>query len=102
MISGLNDCILFGMYTTTELMIFTRAAVRYHHQPEQCSEDGPLCAIVYLADLLMSRFHSGLEIERMETHGLTKQLVLLGITREDFDDLVDLIPPSIYKSTESV
>ena len=76
------------------------AAVQYHHQPDQCLENRTLCAIVYLADLLMSRFHAGLEIERLETGGLTKQLALLGLTRDDFIDLVDIIPPSIFKSTE--
>jgi putative nucleotidyltransferase with HDIG domain len=76
------------------------AAVQYHHQPDQCPEYGALCAIVYLADLLMSRFHAGLEIERLETHGLTEQLALLGLTRDTFIDLVDNIPPSIFKSIE--
>jgi len=76
------------------------AAIQYHHQPNQCPEYEALCAIVYLADLLMSRFHAGLEIERLETQVLTKQLTILGLTRDGFIDLVDIIPPSIFKSTE--
>jgi len=75
-------------------------AIQYHHQPDQCPEYGTLCAIIYLADLLMSRFHAGLEIERLETKGLTKQLAFLGLARDDFIDLVDTIPPSIFKLTE--
>ncbi len=78
------------------------AAVQYHHQPDQHSQYGALCTIVYLADLLMSRFHAGLEIERLETRGLTEHLAFLGLKREDFADLVDLIPPSVFKSMESV
>jgi HD-like signal output (HDOD) protein len=33
-------------------------AIRFHHQPEASLNNVPLTTIVYLADLLMSRFHS--------------------------------------------
>jgi len=74
--------------------------VQYHHQPDNCPEYGTLCTIVYLADLLMSRFHAGLEIERLETLALTKHLAVLGLTRDDFTDLVDIIPLSIFELSE--
>ena len=75
-------------------------AVQYHHQPDKCTEYRALCTIVYLADLLMSRFHAGLEIERLDTQALTKHLAVLGLARDDFTDLVDNIPPSIFKTSE--
>ena len=75
-------------------------AVRHHHQPKADPEHGALCAIVYLADLLMSRFHCGLEIERLETRNLTAHLAVLGLTLGDFAGLVDAIPTSIFISPE--
>lgn len=74
-------------------------AIQFHHKPDLCLGSRALCAIVYLADVLMSRFHAGLEIERLETKGLTSQLAQVGLIREDFTGLVDLIPPSIFGST---
>lgn len=74
-------------------------AIQFHHQPDLSSDFSALCAIVYIADLLMSRFHAGLEIERLETAGLTKQMALLGLAPGDFAGLVDSIPPSIFNST---
>ena len=75
-------------------------AVRDHHSPKADPEHGTLCTIVYLADLLMSRFHCGLEIERLETRDLTKHLASLGLTLGDFAGLVDAIPTSIFTSPE--
>ena len=75
-------------------------AVRHHHRPVADPEHGTLCAIVYLADLLMSRFHCGLEIERLETRDLTAHLALLGLALDDFAGLVDAIPTSIFTSPE--
>ena len=72
-----------------------RAARR---QPRQAPAFVELATIVYLADLLMSRFHSELEIERMETRSLTQHMDTLGLTRETFADLVDLVPPVVFST----
>lgn len=74
-------------------------AIQFHHKPDLCSDSRQLCTIVYLADVLMSRFHAGLEMERLETKGLTAQLALIGLAPEDFIGLVDLLPTSIFGST---
>lgn len=71
-------------------------AIYCHHEPNQASTYVELSAIVYLSDLLMSRFHTGLEIERVETDALHTHLATLGLSIEDFENLVDAIPPSIF------
>jgi len=72
--------------------------IRFHHQPEKSTCDRVLTTIVYLADLLMSRFHSGLELERMGTGNLIDHLSHLGLSTEQFGALVDLIPRNIFQS----
>ncbi len=74
--------------------------IRHHHQPDQSTEFTELSTIVYLSDLLMSRFHSELEIERMDTHALTQHIDTLGLTNAAFADLVDMIPPVVINSTD--
>lgn len=75
-------------------------AIRHHHHPDASTEFAELAAMVYLADLLMSRFHSGLEIERMETESLDRHLETLGLTHDDFWDLVDAIPLSLFLTAD--
>lgn len=71
-------------------------AIRYHHQPEESQADRPLTTIVYLADLIMSRFHSGLELERMGANGLADRLASLDLPTSQFQTLVDLIPRKVF------
>jgi putative nucleotidyltransferase with HDIG domain len=72
-------------------------AIRFHHQPEASLNNVPLTTIVYLADLLMSRFHSGLELARMGTDSLTDHLSQRDLSTSQFYDLVDLIPGTIFE-----
>ncbi len=75
-------------------------AIRYHHRPDNAEANAELAAIVYLADLLMSRFHTGLEIERMETSYLSRHLDGLDLSIEAFWGLVDEIPLSVFTTME--
>lgn len=70
--------------------------IHCHHEPHRASEFMELSAIVYLSDLLMSRFHTGLEIERVQTASLQSHLQTLGLSHEDFGKLVDDIPLSVF------
>jgi putative nucleotidyltransferase with HDIG domain len=72
-------------------------AIRFHHRPEENKHDHPLTTIVYLADLLMSRFHAGLELERMGTNHLADHLSQLDLASRKLYDLVDLIPEKVFK-----
>jgi putative nucleotidyltransferase with HDIG domain len=72
-------------------------AIRFHHRPEEDRNNDPLTTVVYLADLLMSRFHTGLELERMGTENLTENLSQLDLSTGQLYDLVDLIPGKVFK-----
>ena len=72
--------------------------IRHHHKPENAVRNFELTHIVYLADLLMSRFHTGLELERLSTETLSTKLGTIGFSTEKFSDIVDLIPAGVFKS----
>jgi hypothetical protein len=55
-------------------------------------------AIVYLADLLMSRFHAGLELERIGTDKLADHLARIDLSTVQFSGLVDLIPGKGFRT----
>lgn len=67
-------------------------AIRYHHKPEDAVQNTELVHIVYLADLLMSKFHPCLELERLDTKFLAPRLEVIGFSIDRFPDIVDSIP----------
>ncbi|MEJ2586058.1 MAG: HDOD domain-containing protein [Deltaproteobacteria bacterium] len=71
--------------------------IRHHHEPENAQVDRDLTTLIYLADLLMSRFQMGQKLDRMNTHRLTERLQQLGLTREQFPVLVDRIPKGVFQ-----
>jgi putative nucleotidyltransferase with HDIG domain len=71
--------------------------IRFHHRPEESQSDKSLTTIVYMADLLMSRFHSGLELERIGTNRLADRLANLNLPVSQFQTLVDLIPNKVFE-----
>jgi putative nucleotidyltransferase with HDIG domain len=73
--------------------------IRHHHCPEVDSEFSGLTHIVYLADLLMSRFHTGLELERLGTANLVSRLNTLGLASSDLPDIIDAIPMKVFEAT---
>jgi putative nucleotidyltransferase with HDIG domain len=73
-------------------------AIRFHHRPEENPDGDPLTTIVYLGDLLMSRFHTGLELERMGTDHIADHLSQLGLSTGHLCDLVDLIPEKVFET----
>jgi len=66
--------------------------IRYHHKPENTVQNTELVHIVYLADLLMSRFHTSLELERIDTEALASRLEIIGFSIDRFPDIIDIIP----------
>jgi putative nucleotidyltransferase with HDIG domain len=71
-------------------------SIYYHHSPETMKHDAELPHIVYLADLIMSRFHSGLEIEWLDTYNLESRMKLLGRSLSDLPDLVGRLPIDVF------
>ena len=70
-----------------------------HHRPEASAENLELVTIVYLADLLMSKFQPCYELEQIETEKLPDRLDLLGLNAGDFPALIDRIPKNIFQSS---
>ncbi len=66
--------------------------VAFHHDPHRAQADVELVHTVYLADLLMTRFFTGFELERINAEGLKKCMAFFGIGSGRFPDLVDLMP----------
>ena len=73
--------------------------IRHHHQPEDATRHEALVHIVYLADLLMSRFHTGLEMERLSTDSLASRLAVIGLSIPEFPKLIDQIPIKVLESS---
>ena len=69
--------------------------IMYHHNPEKATVDRELTHLVYLADLLMSRFLVGQELERMNTDELASRLQEVGLSPKDFPVIIDSIPRQI-------
>ena len=73
--------------------------IRHHHEPENAKQYKELVNIVYLADLLMSRFHTGLELERLNTDALASRLETIGFSLEALPELIDHIPLRVLESS---
>jgi putative nucleotidyltransferase with HDIG domain len=71
--------------------------ITYHHKPENTVQNTELVHIVYLADLLMSRFNTSLEIERLDTDALTSRLEVIGFSIDRFSDVIDFIPAKSFE-----
>ncbi len=71
--------------------------VRHHHKPENASLAPEMVAVVYLANLLMSRFHTGLELSRVDTGSLEQRLAMIGLGVDRFNDLIDWIPSRTFQ-----
>jgi len=76
-------------------------AIRYHHKPEESPMGKSVTSIVYLADLLMSRFNTGLELERMGTGSLKQNLKRIGLSGADLKKLVDHMPQRVFAPLEA-
>ncbi|MCE5244867.1 MAG: HDOD domain-containing protein [Syntrophobacteraceae bacterium] len=65
--------------------------IRNHHYPEHASVNPELVHLVYLADLIMSRFMVGQEVEQMNTHHFNDRLKLLGLKAEHLPLILGLV-----------
>ena len=72
-------------------------AIKNHHNPENSVENHVLTNIIYLADLLMSRFLVGQELERLDVDHLKKSLNILGLEADQFPKIIETIPAQIFQ-----
>ncbi|MBN2419748.1 MAG: HDOD domain-containing protein [Deltaproteobacteria bacterium] len=72
-------------------------SIKNHHNPDNAASDRVLVSLVYLSDLLMSRFLVGQELERMDAEHLKKSLHILGLDTGGFSNVIESIPPQIFQ-----
>ncbi len=69
--------------------------IRHHHYPSQSTVDPELTNLVYIADLLMSKFQAGNELEKLDPTQLTPALARLGLACQHLPVIVDRIPRNV-------
>lgn len=62
-----------------------------HHEPEKANENKELTHLVFLADLILSRFTMGQELERMDTRRLAEAMKILGFSKGQLPELIDAV-----------
>ena len=70
--------------------------IRHHHYPEKARVDPELTHLVYLADLIMNRFHVGQVLEFMNMEKLPQRLQKVGLKPSRFSDVIELISQKIF------
>jgi len=63
--------------------------IRCHHDPELASLNPELTHIVYFADLILSRFMVGNELDRLNTDDFIERLKRIGLTPEQFPSIIE-------------
>jgi putative nucleotidyltransferase with HDIG domain len=66
--------------------------IAMHHNPEDAVIDPDLAHIVYVADVLSSRFQAGLEYERITSDKLVSRLEHLELSLFTLPEIIDKIP----------
>ncbi len=66
--------------------------IQFHHTPEKAEAHKDLTYIVYLADLLMEKFYTGLDLEKTQTKNFENALDRLKLTMADLPELIDAVP----------
>jgi putative nucleotidyltransferase with HDIG domain len=69
-----------------------------HHEPEREETYSALAHVLYLADLLVTRFHPGLEIERMNGTQIVSRLRKLDLIPAQLPGIVDSIPSTVFQN----
>ena len=75
-----------------------KSIIAYHHEPEKAPQHTKLVHIVYLADLLMARFNTGIELEGMGGGSIEDRLRRVDLAPGDLTAIVDLIPQALFST----
>jgi HD-like signal output (HDOD) protein len=67
------------------------APIACHHKPETAAENPELTHLVFLTDLILSRFTMGQELERMNSRRLAEALNVLGFKKRHLPELIDAV-----------
>ena len=75
--------------------------INFHHSPEKAIDNKTLAYIVYLADLLMEKFSTGFDLDKIQTKSFGKALDHLKLTMADLPELIDAIPINAAPKNEA-
>ncbi len=75
------------------------AVIRHHHSPEKETEHKNLTQILYVSNLLMERFHAGLELEHSVGRDLPEKMTEIGFSIDRLPDLVDTLPKELFSTS---
>ena len=76
--------------------------IQYHHSPQLAPGNRDMVTIVNLADLLMSRFNAGHQLDRPNTGQLEQGLEQIGLAKKEFPVIIDRIPRVIFQSIMAI
>lgn len=65
--------------------------IEHHHLPERAAIDPVLCHIIYLANVIMSRFAVGGQLEKMSADFLDSSLKVVGLGPDRFSYLIECV-----------
>jgi putative nucleotidyltransferase with HDIG domain len=75
--------------------------IQHHHYPEKASVDLELTHLVYLADLLMSRFQVGQVLECLNMEKLPQRLKKVGLEPSQFPAIIELISQRLFNARQN-
>ena len=72
--------------------------ILFHHNPDKSMKHKQMVSIVYIADLLMSIFNTGLELESFNAEYIATALDTIGLTMDELPGIIDSIPLKAFDS----
>ncbi|MBI9075982.1 MAG: HDOD domain-containing protein [Desulfatibacillum sp.] len=78
-----------------ELPNVLQAAICYHHNPMEAKKGKVMASLVCVAEVLMSRFNTGLELENMCTKELGPAMKTLGLGPHMIPKMAELVPANL-------
>ncbi len=103
------ECKIFGIAHTEAgsrlaeswaLPEILKDTIKHHHKPEEATINSELTHIVYLADLIMSRFVVGLELEWLNTNTLPSRLQKIGLNQNQFHTIIEKTTRQIFNCSQ--
>ncbi|MBU0986955.1 MAG: HDOD domain-containing protein [Proteobacteria bacterium] len=70
--------------------------IRHHHFPEKAEVDSELTHLVYIADLLMSKFQAGQILENLNMEKLSERLQTVGLEPSRFPIIIERIAQRLF------
>ena len=72
-----------------------REAIMFHHDPEESHVSPEVTHIVHLADLIVSRFHAGYDINCSGIGNIPNSMKIIGLKKDQFASLIELLPKKV-------